>query len=144
MLSLIWLYRSENRCRKQWPLIKATWSVSNRSEIWFQAVWFHSLCLTISHILCFILILYYITFEGSHFRSCLLLPVFTGHLQDVGLFWLTVIAFNCISSFFCLIGIFKFLVHLLCPNPALVFLFSNNHNKQNFCPDAHRIMEWVG
>ena len=58
MLSLIWLYRSENRCRKQWPLIKATWSVSNRSEIWFQAVWFHSLCLTISHILCFILIFY--------------------------------------------------------------------------------------
>ena len=128
---------------ENWPLTKATWSVSDRSEIWLQAVWFHSLCLTFSHILCFILILYYIIFEGGHFRSCLLLPVFIGHLQDVRLFWLTMIAFNCIYSFFCLIRIFKFLVHLLCPNPALVFLFGNNHNRQDFCPEAHRIMEGV-
>ena len=36
----------------------------------------------------------------------------------------------------------KVFMHLLCPSPALDFLFSNNHNRQDSCPpEAYRIME---
>lgn len=36
----------------------------------------------------------------------------------------------------------SFLMHLLCPNTTLGFLFSNCHNRQDFCPPkAYRNMK---